>query len=114
MEILTNNIPVILIVIAFIYLMTGIRIANEHERFVILTMGRFVRIKGPGLLFKLPGSSFVWHRVSLNEEGEYLGDGLAKVRNVVFRVNCEEKIRTGDIIKISSFQNNEISVIKNI
>jgi regulator of protease activity HflC (stomatin/prohibitin superfamily) len=44
----------IAIVIAFILLVSSIRIAREYERGVIFRLGRYVGIRGPGLYFIIP------------------------------------------------------------
>lgn len=43
------------IVIAFFILWSAIKILNEYERGVIFTLGRFTKVKGPGLILVLPG-----------------------------------------------------------
>ncbi|MEK7747167.1 MAG: slipin family protein [Elusimicrobiota bacterium] len=46
-----SPIIVILAVLAF----TSLKILNEYERGVVFTLGRFSGIKGPGLIFLIPG-----------------------------------------------------------
>jgi len=43
-----------LVVAAIIVLAAAIRIANEYERGVIFRLGRYVGIRGPGLIFLIP------------------------------------------------------------
>ena len=45
--------PIIIIVIVIVF--TSIKVLNEYERGVILTLGRFTGVKGPGLIFVFPG-----------------------------------------------------------
>lgn len=45
-------VPFVLLVIL---LMSGIKILKEYERGVIFTLGRFSGVKGPGLIFVIPG-----------------------------------------------------------
>jgi len=45
--------PIIIIVVVFLLLC--IKILNEYERGVILTLGRFSNVAGPGLIFVIPG-----------------------------------------------------------
>jgi regulator of protease activity HflC (stomatin/prohibitin superfamily) len=44
-----------LIIIAVVVIFTSIKVLNEYERGVILTFGRFTGVKGPGLVFVIPG-----------------------------------------------------------
>ncbi|MFA6094016.1 MAG: slipin family protein [Elusimicrobiota bacterium] len=45
--------PVIIIVVVLVF--SAIKILNEYERGVIFTLGRFTGVKGPGLIFVIPG-----------------------------------------------------------
>jgi len=45
----------ILIVVLLILLVSAIRILREYERGVIFMLGRFYRVKGPGLVLVIPG-----------------------------------------------------------
>ncbi len=44
-----------LIIIAVVLLFASIKVLNEYERGVTLTFGRFTGVKGPGLIFLIPG-----------------------------------------------------------
>jgi regulator of protease activity HflC (stomatin/prohibitin superfamily) len=43
------------VIIAIVIIFTSIKVLNEYERGVILTLGRFTGVKGPGLIFVIPG-----------------------------------------------------------
>ena len=45
--------PIIIVVIVVV--LTSIKVLNEYERGVVLTLGRFTGVKGPGLIFLIPG-----------------------------------------------------------
>jgi len=45
--------PIIIIIVVIAF--TSIKVLNEYERGVILTLGRFTGVKGPGLIFVFPG-----------------------------------------------------------
>ncbi len=44
-----------LIIIIAVILFASIKVLNEYERGVTLTLGRFTGVKGPGLIFLIPG-----------------------------------------------------------
>ena len=46
---LANPIPIIVMAIAGVILMQSPRVAQQWERAVVLRLGRFVGLKGPGL-----------------------------------------------------------------
>ena len=43
------------VIIAVVVLFASIKVLNEYERGVTLTLGRFTGVKGPGLVFLIPG-----------------------------------------------------------
>ena len=47
--------PIILIIIAAMFLYSAVKILKEYERVVIFMLGRFWKVKGPGLILLLPG-----------------------------------------------------------
>lgn len=44
-----------LVIIIVVILFSSIKVLNEYERGVTLTLGRFTGVKGPGLIFLIPG-----------------------------------------------------------
>lgn len=55
-------------VLAIIVLLGTVRIANQWERGVILRLGKFNRIGGPGMFLKIPLVEWITERVSLQIE----------------------------------------------
>lgn len=49
-----GSILVFLIVLVFIFVLSGIKIINQYERGVVLTLGRFTGIREPGLRIVIP------------------------------------------------------------
>ncbi|MES2564812.1 MAG: slipin family protein [Pseudomonadota bacterium] len=45
----------IAIILVLILLVSALRVLREYERGVVFTLGRFTRVKGPGLIFVIPG-----------------------------------------------------------
>ena len=43
-----------LIFVVFVLLVSGLRVAQEYERAVVFRLGRFSRVKGPGLYWNIP------------------------------------------------------------
>lgn len=46
--------------VIFILALSGVRIAQEYERSVVFRLGRFLRVKGPGLYWNIP--SLEWQK----------------------------------------------------
>lgn len=49
-----NIVLTVIIVIVLLVLFNAIKILREYQRGVIFTLGRFTRVKGPGLIFVIP------------------------------------------------------------
>lgn len=49
---LTYALPILILVVLF--LMNAIRVLNEYERGVIFRLGRFLKVKGPGIIILIP------------------------------------------------------------
>src|SRR5579859_7857561 len=45
---------IVLVIIVLLLIFSTIRVLNEYERGVMLTLGRFTGIKGPGVVFVFP------------------------------------------------------------
>jgi regulator of protease activity HflC (stomatin/prohibitin superfamily) len=44
----------LLLVVAFVLISASVRILREYERAVVFTLGRFQKVKGPGLVLLIP------------------------------------------------------------
>jgi len=53
------------LIILLLYLLSGIRILKEWERAPILRLGRYVGMKGPGVIWVIPGIDRIPQKVSL-------------------------------------------------
>lgn len=45
----------LLIVVVLLLLAKGVRVVPEHQRLAIVRLGRYAGLRGPGLVFTLPG-----------------------------------------------------------
>jgi regulator of protease activity HflC (stomatin/prohibitin superfamily) len=55
MEALLSNPLFIIVVLVVLFLMAALRITREYERAVVFLLGRFWKVKGPGLIIIIPG-----------------------------------------------------------
>ena len=54
MELLLGQVWVIVAVLVLVLLATSLRVLREYERAVIFLLGRFWKVKGPGLILVIP------------------------------------------------------------
>ena len=50
----------LIIIVVIVFVLAGFRVAQEYQRGVVFRLGRFTRIKGPGLYWNIP--LFEWQR----------------------------------------------------
>lgn len=61
-------IVIVMVIFIFIFVFSGIRVLKEWERVVILRLGRFHSVRGPGIIFKAPFLDRIALKVSLMEQ----------------------------------------------
>jgi regulator of protease activity HflC (stomatin/prohibitin superfamily) len=50
-----RNVPIwVVTILLAIYVLLALKVANQWERFVVLRLGKFHRLKGPGMFFLIP------------------------------------------------------------
>lgn len=85
-----------------IWVALSIKIASESQRFIIYRLGRFIGLKGPGLLLIIPGVDRCT-KISVGDRGELLGQGLARVNGADIPVRVEGRPEMGKMVRIQSF-----------
>lgn len=99
----------IILAIILIVVFSGLRIVRGNERYAIFLSDRFIGFKGPGLAFKSPGSASIFLRLSISDQGQYMGEGIANFGDKILPVEASD-IRPGKIVRIKSFRDNKIWV----
>lgn len=112
MDYIAEILPIVLVALACILFAFSIRITQEDERFVVLILGRYGGLKGPGMSIKLPGSAPNFTRIALGDRGTFLGDGLVNINGTSFPAFIEYSINSGDSVTIVSFREEEVHVSK--
>jgi len=102
--------PIILFAILAVYLAMALRIANEHERFAVFALGRFVGFKGPGLVLRFPGSAYDFHRVALGAEGEVQSNELVLIANRTVPFTAKKPVRSGSKVRVCGFNDARVEI----
>ena len=101
---------VVAAVLAFV-LARGIRIAAENQRYAVFRSGKYVGLKGPGLLLKLPVPVSHWERLSVGMPGEMLTPGIGQFNGVQVPVQVLAGVFPGAPIRIAGFTGNAVSAM---
>ena len=100
----------IVLIVAFIIVALSIRIANEHERFAVFMLGRFVGFKGPGLVIKIPGAGSDFHRIALGAVGEIQSNELVSISSRAVPFVSVGSMRSGLKVRVSGFEPTRVKV----
>lgn len=101
---------ILFIIIVAVYLAMAIKIANENERFAVYALGRFVRLKGPGIILKMPGNVAELVRISLGAEGEVQSNEFVTINDRPLPYTTDRKIRAGSKVRVTGFSSSTIEV----
>jgi len=92
----------VFVLILAVYLLAAIRVANANERFAVYAIGRFVGLKGQGVLLKIPGGGTEWIRVALGSEGEVQSNELVLLeRHAILRSDVNNGHQSPFMLQVS-------------
>ncbi len=102
-----------IVIIAFIiFLLTSmIKIASENERFAVFVMGRYIGLKGPGLVLKLYGSAGTWTKLVVGDTGELIAPGIGHFKDVQLPVQIDKNVKVTSTIRIIGFDSDSIQTM---
>ncbi len=89
---------------------SSIKIARESQRFIVYRLGRFFGLKGPGLLFIIPGVDKCT-KINVGDRGELLASDLARIKNADVPVRVEGRVEIGKTVRIQSFTERDTVVV---
>jgi regulator of protease activity HflC (stomatin/prohibitin superfamily) len=89
---------------------SSIKIARESQRFVVYRLGRFFGLKGPGLVFIIPGIDKCT-KINVGDRGELLAFDLARIKNADVPVRVEGRVEIGKTVRIQSFTERDAVVV---
>ncbi len=105
-------VPLIVInLLIIVFLLSSLKISREDQRLVVFRLGRFMGIKGPGLIFVIPNTDKV-HRLSVGDSGEMMASGQAKFGKTVVPVESDENLSIGSIVRIRGFTESSVLVMQ--
>ncbi len=93
----------LIVVVAFVVLFASVKILRQYERAVVFTLGRFQRVKGPGLVLLIP---FVQEMVRVDQRIQVVE---IPTQDVISRDNVSIKV---DAVLYFSVTNPERAIIQ--
>ncbi|HUT73067.1 MAG TPA: hypothetical protein VMW89_20540 [Desulfatiglandales bacterium] len=94
--------------IIVIILSRSIKVTADQERFAVIALGQFKKLKGPGLLFKFFWSEVEWVKLRLGDSGELVSPEFGRFQDKDIPVVVGASTKVGSLIKIIGFEENKI------
>jgi hypothetical protein len=98
------------LIIVLVLASSSIKIARESQRLIVYRLGRFLGLKGPGLIFIIPVVD-KGTKVNVGDRGELLGQDLVRIRNADLPVKVVGRVEVGQAVRIQSFMEKEAVVV---
>ncbi len=89
---------------------SSIKIARENQRFIVYRLGRLFGLKGPGLIFIIPGVDKCT-KINVGDRGELLAQDLARINNADIPVMVGGRAEVGKMVRIQSFTERDAVVV---
>lgn len=86
-----------------------VKVAPEHHRFAVFVDGKYLGLRGPGILIRMPALGAKWLRLRIGDKVDVISTNLAKVGNYHFPVTVESG-DAGTAMRIKSFQRDSIVI----
>ena len=97
-------------VIVVVLVLVRIRVVADNQRFAVLSAGRFSRLKGPGLVFVMPGFGSRWVRIKVGDQGTLTGKGLATINRANVPVAIDVRAAVGKRVRVTGFGEDKVLV----
>ncbi len=68
-------IMILLVIFVLVFIFSGLMVLKEWERVVIFRLGKYLGVKGPGIIWKLPILDYVVLKASLQEQSTDVDTG---------------------------------------
>jgi regulator of protease activity HflC (stomatin/prohibitin superfamily) len=94
-----------------VYVIRGIRIAGETQRYAVFRMGAFVGLKGPGPLFLIPQTDKGYPLV-LGQRGELMNEETTRFKGIDVPVIRDMNASIGCIVQITGFDADKVIIAK--
>ncbi|RMH21922.1 MAG: hypothetical protein D6696_04595 [Acidobacteria bacterium] len=94
----------VLILFVIVQISRRLSILGDHERLAVFHDGRFLKFRGPGLVFSILGpKQEITERMSLGAVGTLVSDDVGRFGSVHVPVEHEEDLALGSNIQITKF-----------
>jgi hypothetical protein len=101
---------IFLVIFLIIFAASAIKTVSESQRLVVYRLGRFFGLKGPGLIFVIPGVDKC-AKIGIGDQGGLIAQDLARIKGVDVPVRVDGSATIGQSIRIQSFTDKDAVVV---
>lgn len=98
-----KSILIVLLILGLLFLFKTFRVLGENQRFAEFFLGKFIKLIGPGPVFKLTRGETKWVRLSLGDQGEILNPDVARFHAADVPVEGGWQLSPGSRVRIVKF-----------
>jgi regulator of protease activity HflC (stomatin/prohibitin superfamily) len=99
-----------LVILLIIWAASATKVVSESQRLVVYRLGRFFGLKGPGLIYVIPGVDKCT-KIGIGDQGRLISHGLATVKQVDVPVRVDGSAMAGQFVRIQSFTDKDAVVV---
>lgn len=101
---------VVVALVAIIAIAFSLRIVADSERLAVFVLGRFAGLKGPGLVFLLPGGVARAARVRIGDRGELVAPQTVRLGEHDLPADSASQQALGSGVRVVGFTDTAVSV----
>ena len=93
----------ILIFVLLVFALTMLKICPENRRFAVFRLGRYLGLRGPGLVIVVPSIERVV-AISVDDRGELIDPAAANINNAPVSIVTNDNLEVGSMLRIIGFE----------
>lgn len=101
---------ILLLIFLIILAASTLKVVSESQRLVVYRLGRFFGLKGPGLIFVIPGVDKCT-KIGIGDQGELIAQDWARVNKADVPVRVDGSATMGQSVRIQSFTDKDAVVV---
>ena len=100
---------IFLVIFLIIWAASATKVVSESQRLIVYRLGRFFGLKGPGLIFVIPGVDKCT-KIGIGDQGELIAQDWARVKKADVPVRVDGSATIGQSVRIQSFTDKDAVV----
>jgi hypothetical protein len=101
---------IFLVILLIIWVASATKVVSESQRLIVYRLGRFFGLKGPGLIFVIPGVDKCT-KIGIGDQGELIAQDWARVKKADVPVRVDGSATIGQSVRIQSFTDKDAVVV---